>query len=245
MDFEDFCHQFTDVVVCRLVERALLWPTPHWKESRLFGQWTPAPCSPPPALNHSNRALSSVTTNSRCVGGPDQQGNRKEARLGESQTARGKDGRGEQDQEARGKDEEVDRGEQQGWEEQMDRRSRCGGCINHMDTFLHNPQVGTRAATPVVLARVKKLKEVCCFSSCLKWDARRRRCWSVCNRRTGGPEGRTEKERTCPLALRCWRWEGLWKTSLHQWRLLYLQNILQAQNVFNCVCNVCSVVVKT
>uniref|UniRef100_A0A673AIM5 Calpain-5-like n=1 Tax=Sphaeramia orbicularis TaxID=375764 RepID=A0A673AIM5_9TELE len=27
------------------------------------------------------------------------------------------------------------------WEVQVDRRSRCGGCINHRDTFLHNPQV--------------------------------------------------------------------------------------------------------
>uniref|UniRef100_A0A3Q3RIV6 Calpain-5-like n=1 Tax=Mastacembelus armatus TaxID=205130 RepID=A0A3Q3RIV6_9TELE len=26
------------------------------------------------------------------------------------------------------------------WEAQMDKRSRCGGCINHRDTFLHNPQ---------------------------------------------------------------------------------------------------------
>uniref|UniRef100_A0A8C4GW82 Si:dkey-19b23.13 n=1 Tax=Dicentrarchus labrax TaxID=13489 RepID=A0A8C4GW82_DICLA len=60
MDFEDFCHYFTDVVVCRLVERALLWPWSHWREVRLYGEWTP--------------------------------------------------------------------------------RSRCGGCINHRDTFLHNPQ---------------------------------------------------------------------------------------------------------
>uniref|UniRef100_A0A8C3AGK8 Si:dkey-19b23.13 n=1 Tax=Cyclopterus lumpus TaxID=8103 RepID=A0A8C3AGK8_CYCLU len=35
MDFEDFCHYFTDVVVCRLVERALLWPSSHWREVRL------------------------------------------------------------------------------------------------------------------------------------------------------------------------------------------------------------------
>uniref|UniRef100_A0A3B4YGI2 Calpain-5-like n=1 Tax=Seriola lalandi dorsalis TaxID=1841481 RepID=A0A3B4YGI2_SERLL len=62
MDFEDFCHYFTDVVVCRLVERALLWPSCHWRE-----------------------------------------------RNG-------------------------------GWEPQVDKRSRCGGCINHRETFLHNPQ---------------------------------------------------------------------------------------------------------
>uniref|UniRef100_A0A3P9P6S7 Calpain-5-like n=1 Tax=Poecilia reticulata TaxID=8081 RepID=A0A3P9P6S7_POERE len=53
MDFQDFCCYFTDVVVCRLVQRTLLWPK--------------------------------VT-------------------------------------------------------EEMDRRSRCGGCINHRDSFLHNPQ---------------------------------------------------------------------------------------------------------
>uniref|UniRef100_A0A8C9YCV4 Si:dkey-19b23.13 n=1 Tax=Sander lucioperca TaxID=283035 RepID=A0A8C9YCV4_SANLU len=64
MDFEDFCHYFTDVVVCWLVERALLWP----------------------------------------------------------------------------KTKEDDSGEVGGWEAQMDKRSRCGGCINHRDTFLHNPQ---------------------------------------------------------------------------------------------------------
>lgn len=160
MDFEDFCLYFTDVVVCRLVERALLWPTPHWKEARLFGEWTPAPCSPPPALNQSNHALSLVRANSWGRGGPDQQGNRKEARLGESQTDKAKDGRREQDKEARKITEEVDRGEEQGWEEQIDRRSRCGGCINHMDTFLHNPQVGTGATAPMVLVTVKKLMEV-------------------------------------------------------------------------------------
>uniref|UniRef100_A0A672I3P9 Si:dkey-19b23.13 n=1 Tax=Salarias fasciatus TaxID=181472 RepID=A0A672I3P9_SALFA len=60
MDFEDFCRYFTDVVVCRLVEKPLLWPRSHWKE------------------------VGCTTTPSR---------------------------------------------------------SRCGGCINHRDTFLHNPQV--------------------------------------------------------------------------------------------------------
>lgn len=156
MDFEDFCHHFTDVVVCRLVERALLWPTPHWKEARLYGEWTPAPSShqapSPPATNPSNHALSLVRTNST-YGGTDQQGNRKEARLGESQAARGKDGRREQDEDAMRMTEEVNRGEERGWEEQIDKRSRCGGCINHMDTFLHNPQVGTRATTHMDLTR--------------------------------------------------------------------------------------------
>lgn len=153
MEFEDFCHHFTDVVVCRLVERALLWPTPHWKEARLCGEWTPAPPSqgtPPPAVKNSNHAHSLVRTSST-YGGTDQQGNRKETRLRESQAARGKDGRREQDKEAVRMTEEVNRGEAQGWEEQIDKRSRCGGCINHMDTFLHNPQVGTRATTQMLL----------------------------------------------------------------------------------------------
>uniref|UniRef100_H3CN15 Si:dkey-19b23.13 n=1 Tax=Tetraodon nigroviridis TaxID=99883 RepID=H3CN15_TETNG len=66
MDFQDFCLYFTDVVVCRLVERFLLRPRSHWREERLHGEWAPAPA-------------------------PDQTG-------------------------------------------------RCGGCINHRDTFLHNPQ---------------------------------------------------------------------------------------------------------
>uniref|UniRef100_A0A3B3ZHA0 Calpain catalytic domain-containing protein n=1 Tax=Periophthalmus magnuspinnatus TaxID=409849 RepID=A0A3B3ZHA0_9GOBI len=59
MEFEDFCHYFTDVVVCRLVEKS---------------------------EEHARSQLSGV------------------------------------------------------WDEQMDKRSRCGGCINHRDTFLHNPQ---------------------------------------------------------------------------------------------------------
>uniref|UniRef100_A0A665WQG5 Si:dkey-19b23.13 n=1 Tax=Echeneis naucrates TaxID=173247 RepID=A0A665WQG5_ECHNA len=69
MDFEDFCKHFTDVVVCRLAERALLWPTV-----------------------------------------------KKTMREGD-----GGEGSG-------------------GWEAQLDKRSRCGGCINHRETFLHNPQ---------------------------------------------------------------------------------------------------------
>uniref|UniRef100_A0A8C9V8Q3 Si:dkey-19b23.13 n=1 Tax=Scleropages formosus TaxID=113540 RepID=A0A8C9V8Q3_SCLFO len=63
MEFDDFCRFFTDVVVCRVAERRLLWPRSHWREVRCHG-----------------------------------------------------DGR------------------------HTDRRSRCGGCINHRDTFLNNPQ---------------------------------------------------------------------------------------------------------
>uniref|UniRef100_A0A3P9P6Z8 Calpain-5-like n=1 Tax=Poecilia reticulata TaxID=8081 RepID=A0A3P9P6Z8_POERE len=70
MDFQDFCCYFTDVVVCRLVQRTLLWPSSHWRETQSYGEWAPSPDAPGT----------------------------------------------------------------------MDRRSRCGGCINHRDSFLHNPQ---------------------------------------------------------------------------------------------------------
>ncbi|XP_035531052.1 calpain-5-like isoform X1 [Morone saxatilis] len=142
MDFEDFCHYFTDVVVCRLVERALLWPFSHWREMRLYGEWTPAPTSPgtpPPTVHHSNHTLSLGRNNSK-PGGTKQRGNRKEARLGESQEKGGKARRCEQDKAVK-KTTKEDDGEEAGeWEAQMDKRSRCGGCINHRDTFLHNPQ---------------------------------------------------------------------------------------------------------
>lgn len=37
-------------------------------------------------------------------------------------------------------------------------------------------------------------------------ETKRRRCWSVCSRRTGGYGGKMEEEKTCLSALRCWRW---------------------------------------
>ncbi|KAG7497008.1 calpain-5-like isoform X1 [Solea senegalensis] len=140
MDFEDFCHYFTDVVVCRLVERALLWPHSHWREERCHGEWAPAPTtpgSPPSVVLHSNYALTLGKTNIK-PGGTEQRGNRKEARLGESQPQ--KRGRCEQGKTVK-KVVKDDGGERNGgWEAQTDKRSRCGGCINHRETFLHNPQ---------------------------------------------------------------------------------------------------------
>uniref|UniRef100_A0A4W4DNT7 Calpain catalytic domain-containing protein n=1 Tax=Electrophorus electricus TaxID=8005 RepID=A0A4W4DNT7_ELEEL len=65
MEFGDFCHYFTDMVVCRLVKRSLLWTRHRWGEECLLGEWT---------------------------------------------------------------------------HREMDRRSRCGGCSNFRETFLHNPQ---------------------------------------------------------------------------------------------------------
>ncbi|XP_074480223.1 calpain-5 isoform X2 [Sebastes fasciatus] len=143
MDFKDFCHYYTDVVVCRLVERALLWPSSHWREVRRYGDWAPAPTSPgkPPftVLHNSNHhALSSG--NAKPGASKQQRGNRKEARLGQQQKG-GRGGRCERDKAVKKvTEEDDDDGEVGGWEEQMDKRSRCGGCINHRDTFLHNPQ---------------------------------------------------------------------------------------------------------
>lgn len=99
MDFQDFCHYFTDVVVCRLVERFLLRPRSHWREEHLHGEWAPAP-SPP------------TETRPEEGGGSPKRDRRAE--------------------------------EEGGWEAEVDKRSRCGGCINHRDTFLHNPQVKHR-----------------------------------------------------------------------------------------------------
>ncbi|XP_040038758.2 calpain-5 isoform X2 [Gasterosteus aculeatus] len=136
MDFEDFCHYFTDVVVCRLVERALLWPSSHWREVRRYGEWAPAPATtatPPSAVLRGDPSLNPKP------GVTEQQGNRKEARLGESQQRKG--GEGVREKKAVKKAAKEDGGgEAGGWEAQMDERSRCGGCINHRDSFLHNPQ---------------------------------------------------------------------------------------------------------
>ncbi|XP_030285779.1 calpain-5 [Sparus aurata] len=142
MDFEDFCHYFTDVVVCRLVEQALLWPSSHWREVRRYGEWAPAPSSPetpPAAVLHSSHALSLGRNNGK-AGGTKQRGNRKEARLGESPQTGNKGRRCERDKAVKKAMKEDEGGEVEGWEAQMDKRSRCGGCINHRDTFLHNPQ---------------------------------------------------------------------------------------------------------
>ncbi|XP_031707097.1 calpain-5 [Anarrhichthys ocellatus] len=143
MNLEDFCHYFTDVVVCRLVERALLWPSSHWREVRRYGEWARAPTTtgtPPSTVLHSNHALSLGKNNTK-PGVTKQRGNRKEARLGESQPKKGGEGgKCEREKVVKKVTKEDDSGEVGGWEAQMDKRSRCGGCINHRDTFLHNPQ---------------------------------------------------------------------------------------------------------
>ncbi|KAM4714625.1 calpain-5 [Anableps anableps] len=118
MDFQDFCCYFTDVVVCRLVQRTLLWPSSHWRETQSYGEWAPDPdahITPPLSTGkYSTTALALSRSNIRPEGSK-QRGN--EVR--------------KSNQEGRKRGEVV---------EEMDKRSRCGGCINHRDTFLHNPQ---------------------------------------------------------------------------------------------------------
>ncbi|KAM3590094.1 uncharacterized protein V6R79_003751 [Siganus canaliculatus] len=136
MDFEDFCRYFTDVVVCRMVERTLLWPSAQLKEVHCYGEWAPAPAAagtPSPVVLHH-------TVHGKPAG-TKQRGNWRETRLGESQQSGGDRERCERDKsEAKGRRKEDEGGEVEEWEAQMDKRSRCGGCINHRDTFLLNPQ---------------------------------------------------------------------------------------------------------
>ncbi|PWA28862.1 hypothetical protein CCH79_00012930, partial [Gambusia affinis] len=94
MDLRDFCCYFTDVVVCRLVQRTLLWPSSHWRETQSYGEWAPSPVAPGTAPLSTGKVRESS-----------QEGTKRGAAI-----------------------------------EEMDRRSRCGGCINHRDSFLHNPQ---------------------------------------------------------------------------------------------------------
>ncbi|XP_031441382.2 calpain-5-like [Clupea harengus] len=154
MEFEDFCRYFTDMVVCRLVERSLLWPRSHWREVRCQGEWAPAPGAlpkPPVFLLPTGKTGTTASRPPR-PGGYAQRGDRKEARLGERKQERPAGRPRERDREKerrrparreeggaakkRVEAEAVDRS----WVEQLDKRSRCGGCINNRDTFLHNPQ---------------------------------------------------------------------------------------------------------
>ncbi|XP_031688162.1 calpain-5-like [Oncorhynchus kisutch] len=158
MEFEDFCRYFTDVVVCRLVERALLWPNTHWREVRCHGEWVPSPntTGATPATLLPCRQASNLGKNTAKPGEVNQtpRGDRKEARLGKRRRSGGGEGGGGGGREkvavakkggekkTKRKEESVKKeGEVVGrWDKHMDKRSRCGGCINHKDTFLHNPQ---------------------------------------------------------------------------------------------------------
>ncbi|KAF7230263.1 calpain-5 [Nothobranchius furzeri] len=140
MNFQDFCRYFTDVVVCRRVERNLLWPRSHWREVKCFGEWALAPAHPgasPSTTHYSNTPLTRSRNNVRPEG-TGQRGSRKETQLGEThlESRKGGDCDAGKIRKKRTKDSE----ESGDWEVSMDRRSRCGGCINHRDTFLYNPQ---------------------------------------------------------------------------------------------------------
>lgn len=155
MEFEDFCRYFTDMVVCRLAEKSLLWPQSHWREVCCHGAWTFAsgiPTFPSSSycLNIKNQRPSSGLQWSKQR--PAQRRDKKEQRLSERQ----REGRIQREKQTnidnaeiktkqlKGRKECVKKqegGMEMRWEMQIDRRTRCGGCINHRDTFLHNPQV--------------------------------------------------------------------------------------------------------
>ncbi|NP_001373571.1 calpain 5-like isoform X1 [Danio rerio] len=154
MEFEDFCRYFTDMVVCRLAEKSLLWPQSHWREVCCHGAWTftsgiPTFPSSSYCLNIKNQRPPSGLQWSKQR--PAQRRDKKEQRLSERQ----REGRiqGEKltkidNAEIKPKQikdrkecvKELEGGMEMRWDMQIDRRTRCGGCINHRDTFLHNPQ---------------------------------------------------------------------------------------------------------
>ncbi|XP_030636044.1 calpain-5 [Chanos chanos] len=158
MEFEDFCRYFTDMVVCRLVERSLFWPRSHWREARCSGEWTQGPVEPWPGATISPSTKTPPARGIH-VGQPGlaQRGDRKEERLGERQRdlrahrERTKEREKQKTGLAKGGEAIKKKTEARiersgdglmngGWEREMDKRSRCGGCINHRDTFLNNPQ---------------------------------------------------------------------------------------------------------
>lgn len=161
MEFEDFCHHFTDMVVCRLVERCLLWHWGHWSETHCTGEWIHAPLdSTKPAASRSSNTQKVSSSSQWSLPDTSLRGDRKEERLCEKQLHKRRDqsvkekiAKGEHkagltqrgEMTTKEKDNELKKKEEglvdDSWERGVDRRSRCGGCINHRETFLHNPQV--------------------------------------------------------------------------------------------------------
>lgn len=127
-------------------ERALLWPRSQWREVHCYGEWARAPsASTPPSVVLKSNCTLSLGKNNIKPEGAKQRGSWKEARLGESQQKGQKDGKCWKDKTINTLTEEEESGGLTGsWEAQMDKRSRCGGCINHRDTFLQNPQVNLK-----------------------------------------------------------------------------------------------------
>lgn len=63
------------------------------------------------------------------------------------------------------------------WDAQVDKRSRCGGCFNHRETFLHNPQVKLKRRFEHKRRRPELQSDLFFLDSlCLQWEAKRRRC---------------------------------------------------------------------
>ncbi|XP_065104662.1 calpain-5 isoform X2 [Paramisgurnus dabryanus] len=158
MEFEDFCSYFTDMVVCRLPENSLLWSQAHWREVRCMGAWTYKPVIPHTrsCSDHLNIKAQKPSTGlqwSKQM--PAQRREQSKQQLSEIQ----KEEHFQEEKWKKIENQEVKastlrRGHRplkaeckkktgvgEGrWERQTDKRSRCGGCINHRDTFLHNPQ---------------------------------------------------------------------------------------------------------
>ncbi|KPP56571.1 hypothetical protein Z043_125799 [Scleropages formosus] len=131
MEFDDFCRFFTDVVVCRVAERRLLWPRSHWREVRCHGEWKLGPADTPGATEAVGEA--SRPGPPLCP-----RGDKKEQQLGETQGDRMAEGGKESNSVSVRSERSVM--SEDGSGRHTDRRSRCGGCINHRDTFLNNPQ---------------------------------------------------------------------------------------------------------
>lgn len=170
MEFEDFCHYFTDMVVCRLVERYLFWHWGHWRETHCTGEWTHAPLD-------STRPTASRSSHTQKVSSSAQwsppatalRGDRKEEKLSERQlherrdhrvkekktgpTQRGEGTTKGKENEFQGKEKRV---VDESWEHELDKRSRCGGCINHRETFLHNPQVALPSNLPFYCSQIQR-----------------------------------------------------------------------------------------
>ncbi|XP_046707516.1 calpain-5-like isoform X3 [Silurus meridionalis] len=154
MEFEDFCHYFTDMVVCRLVERCLFWHWGHWRETHCTGEWTHAPVdSARPSASRSFNTKKVFLSSRRALPAAVPRGDRQEERLSERQLHERRDhiviekkpGPTQSGERTTKKNEDEFQGNEERvvderWEKEMDKRSRCGGCINHRETFLHNPQ---------------------------------------------------------------------------------------------------------
>ncbi|XP_076828489.1 calpain-5 [Brachyhypopomus gauderio] len=146
MDFEDFCHYFTDMAVCRLVEHSLLWTQHCWREDWLLGEWAHAPAHSPPEGSHQPRPapvlggggkeerVGKRQRNHRTADGAKQ---KKTVKGGRRRQRKKEEHRSEEEEEEEEKEEDVAK---EKWSREMDKRSRCGGCSNFRETFLHNPQ---------------------------------------------------------------------------------------------------------